>query len=441
MNGGATDPTTKPAPRAGLLRQGWFELMLAETRFLERYPHYASVLARMDPVATNTIPVMAVCLHRWDDRHSRLQLLFNFEYFERYPQYRAGVLLHEIQHVLLGHLTDAKFHSVSQPRLMELAMEISADELVTEPQAENGLEMGRFSQFGVRPGQSTMERYALLRDALLDGRLKIQDWWFPRMRDSHRPRQGGACGGAGLGDMLDARSDGASERNWNRKRRGVGLRTSEAGLRRMKEAIAAHLQGERGGADDPLKRAGQMRRGKELQRVILDAGPRGELNWARVLRQAFPQRRVIQPDYLRPNRRFPERVGEIPGRRRRPPKPKLLVGIDTSGSMTGEALDRVAGEIRRLARQARLTLVECDAVVHRIYPMTGELGPFVGGGDTDFTPVFDEVSAVRHFEGLVYFTDGKGNMPAMAPSLPTLWALTHGDPFHPDWGLIVRLPD
>jgi predicted metal-dependent peptidase len=73
--------------------------------------------------------------------------------------------------------------------------------------------------------------------------------------------------------------------------------------------------------------------------------------------------------------------------------------------------------------------------------MTGPLGPFVGGGDTDFEPVFDEAKAARQFEGLVYFTDGKGSLPALPPSIPTLWALTHGDPFEPGWGCIVRLPE
>jgi hypothetical protein len=428
-------------PPSSCLRQGWFESMLAETRFLERYPHYAGVLARLDPVASNTVPVMAVCLRRWDDPDSRLQLLVNTAYFERFPQYRAGVLLHEIQHVLLGHLTAAKFHSVSHPRLMELAMEISADELVTEPMPENGLEMRVFSQFGIRRGQSTMERYALLRAACQSGRLKIQEGWFPRMRDTHRPQQEGASGGgAGLGDLIDARSDGASERNWNRKWIGLGRPTSQAALRRMKQAIAAHLRGEHGGADDPLQRK-VARRGKELQRLVLESGRRGGLNWPRVLRQAFPRRRIVQPDYLRPNRRFPERVGEIPGRRRRPPKPRLLVGIDTSGSMTGEALDRVAKEIRRLARHGRLTLAECDAVVHRVYPMPERLGPFVGGGDTDFVPVFDEARAARRFEGLVYFTDGKGNQPTVPPAIPTLWVLTNEDPFDPPWGSVVRLPE
>jgi len=432
----------RPSVTAGKLRLGWFELMLDESRFLRRYPHFAGVLARMEPIATNTVKVMAVCLRRWDDPDSGFQLLVNRNFFERQPQYFAGVLLHEIQHVLLGHLTMAKFHHVQRPEVMELAMEISANEFVREPLPEHSVDIQRFFQHGIQPGQSTMERYALLATACRNGGMKVQDSWFSQMQDTHRPCQAGAGGGAGVGDLLDARSDGATVRNWSRSRLfGLGTPTSEAKRRRMKEAIAAHLAGEHGGADDPFLDDTVLRRGKELSRVLLDSGPRGELNWPRVLREAFPQRRQVQPDYLRPNRRFPRRVGEIPGRRRRPPRPKLLVGIDTSGSMSSAALGRVSREVQRLARYATLTLAECDAAIHRIYPMAGPLGPFVGGGDTNFVPVFDEARAARRFEGLVYFTDGKGNLPKTAPAVPTLWALTHSDPFHPTWGKVVVLPE
>jgi len=421
------------------LRQGWFDLMLEETRFLQCYPHYAGVLAGMSPIADDKVKVMAVCLRRWDNPDSGFQLLVNRGFFDRQPQFRAGVLLHEIQHVLLGHLTLVKFHCVMQPKIMELAMEISANEYIHEP-LPPGLTMQLFSNHGIKPGQSTMERYAILLAGCQSGRLRLLDSWFSQMQDTHRPAEAGASGGAGVGDLLDARSDGATEKNWARKSLGLGMKSSEAVLRQMKEAIAAHLAGEHGGFDHPLQDDKILRRGKELSRAPLNSGGSGGLNWARVLREAFPQHRQIQPDYLRPNRRFPRRVGEVPGRRRRPPKPKLLVGIDTSGSMNAEALGRVAREVQRLARHATLTVAECDAAIHRIYSISGPLGPFIGGGDTNFVPVFDEASATRHFEGLIYFTDGRGNLPKTPPTVPTLWALTHGDPFHPKWGKVVVLP-
>ena len=443
-------------PSAGPLRQGWFESMLDETRFLQRYPHYAGVLARLIPSATNSVETMAVCLRHWSDRGSTVQLLVNLDFFEKNPQYWTGILIHEIQHVLLGHLTETKFHAVYHPHAMELAMEISANEYIQEPLPGSViLNVALFSRFGIAPGQSTMERYALLRRAFENGGLQLvkvcgkkragsgssgslEGWTF----DTHRPCQGGS-GAAGLGDLLDARTDGATEKNWRRKEGNLfrlGPQSSEAKLRRMKELIAAHLQGERGGDDDPLQDE-RLRRGKELPRTLVESGPRGQLNWARILREAFPQRRRIQPTYLKPNRRFPKRVGEIPGRQRRPPKPKFIVGVDTSGSMNGEALGRIAYEIRRLACLATLTLVECDAAIHRIYPIAGPLGPFIGGGDTNFVPVFEEARNARKFEGLVYFTDGKGYQPKTAPFVPTLWVLTNQDPFYPQWGTVVRLPD
>jgi hypothetical protein len=54
---------------------------------------------------------------------------------------------------------------------------------------------------------------------------------------------------------------------------------------------------------------------------------------------------------------------------------------------------------------------ECDAAVHRIYPLTGRLGSFIGGGDTSFVPVFDEAREDKDLGGIVYFTDGKCNLP------------------------------
>jgi predicted metal-dependent peptidase len=427
-------PASSTLPTAPAWREGWFDRWLRETEFLARYPAYAGVLARLDPVATRAVRTMAVALQRWDDPDARLHLLVNLEYFAANPEFRAGVLLHEIQHVMLGHLGGAQFHAVRHPKLMELAMEISANEYIREP-LPPVLDVATFAEFGVAARQSTRERYALLVRAYESGALCLMDWWSARMVDAHRPRRAGASGGAGLGDFLDARSDGATERNWNREP-GLGRPTDAASLAEMKRAIRAHVDGARGGAlESDVVRA---RLAKELERFVIASDDGTHVDWRRVLREAFPRRRLVHPDYLRPNRRFPTRVGEIPGRSRRPPKPRLLVGVDTSGSMNIDALSAVADEIVHLSRHARLTIVECDAAVHRTYALTRRLGPFVGGGDTDFAPVFDAAQRSR-YDGVVYFTDGKGAMPETLPALPTLWAVPHDDPFDATFGSVVRL--
>jgi predicted metal-dependent peptidase len=414
-------------------RQGSFAARLSQSRFLAKYPYYAGVVARMEPVLTTAVPSMAVALRRMDKPDARVLLLMNPDYFAIYPEYFSGVLLHEIRHVLCGHLSDELFHRVSYRRAMEVAMEITANEGIDEPLPSDGFVIEAYSKFGVRPGQSTLERYVCLRTALESGQLKMQDLWGASMMDSHRPRQSGQrC--AGLGDVLDSRSDGASDRNWSQNGWGLSAPSSQDTIDEMRRSIAQHLQGERGGSDDLLRDFEQPRLAKELQRVVRLGATVTRMDWPTILQQAFPRRRLVVADYLRPNRRFVDRVGEIPGRRRRPPMRSLLVAIDTSGSMNGETLDRVSSQIRQLARYARLTILECDAAVHRIYPLSAQLHTMIGGGDTDFGPVFDEAQRHRNVDGLIYFTDGKGVMPVQPPAIATLWVLTSDDAFSSSFG-------
>lgn len=433
-------PRGEPGTQEPALRLGWFERWLDETHFLERFPHYTGVISRMDPIATRVVSTMAVAMRRWDDPGGRLQLFVNTDYFRKNPQHRAGILLHEIQHVVLGHLENLNLHHVGHPRIMEIAMELSANEFVDPEEVPGGIHIPMFEQFGVKFGQSTMERYAILAEAHECGAIELLDWWSSSMLDVHRP---GRCraGGSGIGDFLDARSDGATPRNWNRGW-GLGAPTIPDEIERMKRAIQVHLGGERGGEDG--SQPGRQRMAKEIDRVILGSrtSPHRVLDWRRILASAFPRRRLIQPDYKKPNRRFLTRIGEIPGRTRRPPKPRLLVGLDTSGSMTADTLARVAREVTELGRHARVTVVECDAAAHRVYPLVTQLlGPFLGGGDTDFEPVFDRAEhgpQSHELDGIVYFTDGRGEMPGTS-RLPTLWAITHEDPFLPPFGKVVRV--
>jgi predicted metal-dependent peptidase len=407
-----------------------FERHLQRSGILTRYPFYAGVLARLQVVPTQTVQSMAVAVRHMDD--AQFLLLYNEPYFDLFPEFFVGILRHEVNHILCGHLTHSKFHRVAFPRVMEAAMELTANEYIDEPMPSDGFALKDFAEFGIGPDQSTLERYVILRQALRDGCLNMQRLWRCHSLDNHRPSQG-----CGLGDVLDARCDRSSERNWGDDWHwGLSAPTSQARLEQYRESIQRHLAGERGGSDDSLN---SNRFPKDLERVLIGPPDRQCLDWRRLLQQSLPRIRRVRPDYLRPNRRFPSRVGEIPGRRRQPPRPRVLVGVDTSGSMSGAALDRIAREIYALSAHARLLIAECDAALHRLYPLHGRLATFVGGGDTDFHPVFAEAARDRSLDGLIYFTDGKGPCPPSSP-IPTLWALTHNHPFLVDFGQVVRLP-
>ena len=103
--------------------------------------------------------------------------------------------------------------------------------------------------------------------------------------------------------------------------------------------------------------------------------------------------------------------------------------------MSTDELNEIAGELRQLGRLARFTVVECDTMIHRVYPFAGAFADAAGRGGTDLRPVFEREFLEEHRpDGVVYFTDGEGPYDKEPPGIPTLWVLTKDWPFRCPWG-------
>jgi predicted metal-dependent peptidase len=171
--------------------------------------------------------------------------------------------------------------------------------------------------------------------------------------------------------------------------------------------------------------------------------PERPFDWKTAMRMFAAKSRAPVHTYARPNRRFPSRVGEIPGRTYAPralERPSLLVAIDTSTSMTDRELSEVSRELSVLSEHARVTIVECDVEITRVYAFEGRLESVAGRGGTDLRPVFEADFLGSHrADGVIYFTDGIGPLPETAPRLPVLWVLTKPGELACSWGQKVRL--
>src|SRR5215467_7062857 len=124
---------------------------------------------------------------------------------------------------------------------------------------------------------------------------------------------------------------------------------------------------------------------------------------------------------MRPPRRYPELVGILPAQKRLIDKPRILTIVDTSGSVTTELLRKIDENLHTLGRDYDITIVECGAVIHRIYPYKKLDDTFQGRGGTDLRPPLEESFLRKQKADLViFFTDGYGPAPPKAPMKPMI---------------------
>lgn len=94
---------------------------------------------------------------------------------------------------------------------------------------------------------------------------------------------------------------------------------------------------------------------------------------------------------------------------------KIVVAIDTSGSVNDEQIAQIFTEIFSIVsgHKHEITVIECDAEIQRVYRVRKrkDLQKSVKGrGGTAFTPVIEYINENRYFRDalLIYFTDGFG---------------------------------
>ena len=148
-----------------------------------------------------------------------------------------------------------------------------------------------------------------------------------------------------------------------------------------------------------------------------------QVDWRKILR--FFGHSARKTRFISTIKRTSKRYGTTPGFKVRRYS-KLLVAIDTSGSISEAELGRFFGELHAIWKSgAILEIVECDLSIRRQYLYKGELPERVmGRTGTSFYPVFDFAASRPEFDGIIYFTDGKGAHPGKVPKIPLLWVLS-----------------
>lgn len=178
-----------------------------------------------------------------------------------------------------------------------------------------------------------------------------------------------------------------------------------------------------------------------IQRYIEEITKIKGIPWNQVLRQWVAQSVKVghRFSWKRPSKRFGEvQKGKISKR-----DIKIVVAVDTSGSIDEKVYEHFLSELNNLRStyKAKLIMIQCDAKVQKVWQLT----PYQplpkeihGRGGTDFRPVFDYIQEHRIVpDVLIYLTDMWGEFPASS-KIKTLWVSWSGKKEAP-FGKVVQI--
>jgi predicted metal-dependent peptidase len=442
-----------------LIAMGKVKLARSIADLLRSHPFHGHIAAGWRARPVTDVPTMGVC---W--ACGGIQLVWNASFVNKISDAElAGVLLHEVHHVVLRHVfmfperaaPTAEFDSFAAV----VAEEVTVNEFVNLPLPGSPMRLEQFKSLcpSLEPYQSTRERYRRLYDPARARRdfaeRQEHDKTVEEQLETTLACEGIAAGCCNNDGQCSVPDSHAAWGSFIEAGATAALSLTVATAQAMAEhgtSLSPELRKTIEQTHGSIGKAPGSTPGGML--AVLAGKARAKLPWQKILRRLLAVDHVAERTYLRPPRRFPELVGVLPGVQRTPMRLKLLVAIDTSGSMEDEALDEIAAELRVMSQSYDVAVVEFDAAIQRRYrlgpshmncPSEDPLSVMQGRGGTDFCPVFEPETLGWAADGgelsaVIVFTDGYGPAPDSPPREPVIWILAGADAERPaPWGSVV----
>lgn len=363
-------------------------------------PFFGSILFNL-PVeegdkVTQTLAVDGVSLH------------INPKYWDSLPgKQQIGTLTHEVCHLMLSHIwrMGARIDIAVDPAtgqmipLWNLATDYAVNLLVTK-------ELGR--DF-------------LPKGALYD--TKYTGWSAEKIYEDLQ-KQIPKMSKQDLKDMMGKHGSTDDHGQWGKKK---GKDAVEA-QGKMKQLIAQAMEVAKSKGKEP----------EFAKRLLQEMEPKED--WRKVLMD-YVQPYMNDYNFQRPDRRFLEEEFFLPDIKEGQYIDWIAVAIDTSGSIGQNEMNHFIAEIKSILGsydKVKIKLTFCDAEATDFVELDeydkSKIKP-VGGGGTDFKPVFDLIKKEGSApQALLYFTDMMGDFPSRAPHYDTIWVSTTGRDYKAPFG-------
>ena len=372
------------------------ELSQAIVRLYEEERFYAELVLQMDRIISKRVPTAGVCIK------DRIQLYVNPEFFASLTKVeQVAVLKHECKHILNNHIGRAK-------ELDPTIYEKNKDEVDALINGAKHRLINIAADCSINPGIPD-----IMKDGMMPSMFKLEDhqtmeWYVERLKDSEELK--------GLTHFDDHSLWGESEG--------------------CKEALKEKIRRAANAAATKTRSAGKMSADNEL---LIDKINYKARDWKEDLKR-FAARAVetaLRSSKKKRNRRYgimyPGVVKEE--------QLHIGVALDTSGSISDEALCQFMAEVGNIAKYATVTVVEADSEVKNSYVFDPKKTYSVKGrGGTAYQPTFDYFTKETDVDGVIYFGDMDCfDEELTKPKYPVMWAIIGGQNPPADWGMKTKV--
>jgi len=381
---------------------------LAYTKLGLREPFIAAVMTRVKREISNTVPTAAT---------NGTWCRYNADFCAKWSDEQLfGLVLHESCHVVLMHMwrregRDPSLWNLANDAIINAYIKARGYQL-----PDGGVHIGWVQE--THSSEQVYEKLKQQQEKDKQKRQQSKQQGGKGQEDDDADGQPQDAGGFdGTGDLEDA--------------------VDEATATDMEATIAA--------AAATARECGQS--SSLIDRILSKLG-QPKVRWQDVLRSLLTEASASDYTYQRPNRRFIGAGLYMPSLHAQDQMGGLVVGFDTSGSITQKDANRIATELRAIVEDLQPEFVE---VVYCTDRVTGtqrferddpvELKP-KGTGGTRFKPVFDHVASMDdRVIGLVYFSDMIGDLAEIPPpEYPVIWANIGTVEYNPPFGTAVMVP-
>jgi predicted metal-dependent peptidase len=378
------------------------DLMLKE-------PYYGFFLIMLNKVWSNRLPTAGV-----SKNGINYQLAINSEFWDSLSTlHKLGLLKHELLHIAFGHLTT--FTLFKDKRLANVAMDMEINQYIDEDWLPEG---------GIN-----IEDYQELN---LDYRAGCRYYYDKLKQFKEQKKEKGSSGCDNMDKLLDNIENGdiPDHSTWEEFED-----LPEAEKKLIEKQIQRVLSEAK---EQTVKKCGHIP--GEIEDVIkIEEITPPKFDWRGYLRRFTGTSTKVFTKKTR--RKENIRFAGNPGLKIKM-KQRLLLAIDTSGSVSNDELREFMSEIHHIYKTGTdITVIQCDTRIKSIEEYKGNKELEVQGrGGTEFDPVLEYFNEnIKTYTSMIYFTDGEAYS-SVKPKGKVLWVLSEQSSMNEELpGKVIKL--